>query len=1082
MADDAPPAAPEESQVLDRHGHVTTERARDRKGVIAFMARNGVAANLLLLFMVIAGYYSFTAISQEVFPEGSLDRISVTLQYPGATPQEVEESIVQKVEEAVQAIEGVKKITSVSAEGAGTVNVELQMGTSVERALDEVKSEVDQIQSFPLEAEEPEIREMTNRQSAMRIAIFGNVPETTLKETAYQLEDALAALPDISFVDTSAIRKYQIYIDVPQDRLRALGLSLNDVSRAVAAGSLDSPAGAIKTTTEQVRVRTVGQNYDQSDFEDIVIISEGDGATLRIRDIAQVSDGFEDNDVLTRFNDQPVAFVDVYRTSDERVLDVAEAARTYLSEEFADKLPAGVSYAIFDDGSDIFNQRLGLLMKNAMIGLVLVLAALTLFLDIRLAGWTALGIAGTFIGAIFILELAGSTLNMFSLFGFILALGLVVDDAVVVGENVYAERERGRSGLGASIAGAQRVVTPVIFAVLTTIVSFSPIFAVGGIIGKLFRDVPIVVIAVLVLSLVEALLILPYHLSTLPAHGVEAKNRVLRKIHEFQTAFDKRFQAFVDGPLDRALRFSVAMPYFILSCGLAALIVTFATIPAGIIKFGFFPEIEADSVKASLEMPAGTKVERTEAVVQRIEAAGERAIERLTSGLEEDDPFLEASYTTVGMSVSNGGPMGMSQTVQSNLAGIELKLVNAELRDISAKQLEEAWREELGPVPEARSLAISSALVRIGDPVNVKLSHPNEEVLKEASRRLSEDLSLINGVYDVENDEDEGMREIELRLKPSARSLGVSLRDVATQVRAAFFGAEAVRVQRGREDVRVYVRLPEGERDSIADVENFRLSTPGGAVALASLAEASFSQAPSVIRREGGRRITTVSSEVDTYVVTSDEVATLLNSEIMPQMLRDYPDLQFDFGGEQEEQAESFGRLGPAFLLALVAIYALLAIPFRSYVQPLIIMSAIPFGMIGAIVGHLLLGIPLSILSMFGIIALSGVVINGSLVLIDFINENLADGMERIEAIVDAAKSRFRPILLTAVTTFLGVAPITFETSLQAQFLIPMSASLGFGVLFGTLLLQLMIPALFILQLRAADRIERLRKGTLVSQ
>ncbi|MBV1916764.1 MAG: efflux RND transporter permease subunit [Sphingomonadaceae bacterium] len=1075
MTDEVPgearPASPDGAPVLDRYGQVTTERARDRKGIIAFMARNGVAANLLLMSMVIAGYFAFTTISQEVFPEGSLERVSVTLEYPGATPEEVEESIVQKVEEAVQSIEGVKKVTSVAAEGAGTVVIELQYGTSVERALDDVKSEIDQIQTFPLEAEEPNIREMTNRQSAMRIAIFGDAPEATLKETAYQLEDALSALDEISFVDTSAIRKYQIYIDVPQDRLRALGLSLNDISQVVAAGSLDSPAGAIKTTTEQVRVRTVGQNYNQTDFEDIIVVSEGDGATLRIRDIANVSDGFEDNDVITRFNDQPVAFVDVYRTSDERVLDVAEAARTHLTEEFSETLPHGVQYAIFDDGSDIFNQRLGLLMKNALIGLVLVLAALTLFLDIRLAALTAVGIAGTFIGAIFILEQLGSTLNMFSLFGFVLALGLVVDDAVVVGENVYAERERGRSGVGAAIAGAQRVAMPVIFAVITTIVSFSPIFAVGGLMGKIFRDVPLVVIAVLSLSLLEALLILPFHLSSLPAHGTKAKNKVLRKLHEVQVAFDKHFQSFVAGPLDRMLRFAVSMPYMILACASAVLIVTFATIPSGLIKFGFFPDIEADSVKAQLEMPAGTKIERTEKVVQKIEAAGKRAVERLTSEIDPDAPFLDATYTTVGMSVANTGPLGVNQTVRANLASLELKLVSAELRDISAKQLEDTWREELGPVPEVRSLSISSSLIRIGDPVSVKLSHPNEQVLKELGRKLTEKLAAIGGVYDIENDQDAGMQEIELRLRPSARTLGISLRDVASQVRAAFFGAEAVRVQRGREDVRVYVRLPENERDSIADVENFRVLTPGGSVALSALAEASFSQSPSVIRREGGRRITTVSAEVDKDVVTSDEVSALLQAEIMPQLVRDYPDLQFHLGGVQEEQEQSFSRLGPAFLLAMITIYALLAIPFRSYVKPLIIMAAIPFGMIGAIFGHLLLGIPLSILSMFGIIALSGVVINGSLVLLDFIDENLRNGMEREEAIIDAAKSRFRPILLTALTTFIGVAPITFETSLQAQFLIPMSASLGFGVLFGTVLLQLIVPALSILQMRASDRI-----------
>ncbi|MEZ5743536.1 MAG: efflux RND transporter permease subunit [Sphingomonadaceae bacterium] len=1059
-------------QTLDRHGNVTTERARDRTGVIAFMAKNGVASNLLLFFMIVAGLFSYNTIVQEVFPETSLDTISVSVVYPGATPEEIEESIVQKIEEAVESVEGVKDITATAAEGVGTVMVEMELGTDMGRALDDVKSEVDQIQTFPVEAEEPDVREMTSRQSVMKIAIFGDAPEATLKETAYELEDALSSLRDVSYVQSSGVREYRIYVDVPQDRLRALGLSLNDIARSVSASSLDSPAGSIETANEEVRVRTVGQNYRQQDFEKIVVLSSPDGTTLRLGDIATVDDSFEDNDVISRFNDLPVAFVDVYRTSDERVLDVTEAVKGYLDAEFENALPHGVRYAIWEDDSDLFKARLGLLVKNAAIGLVLVLAALTLFLDLRLAAWTAVGIGATFIGALFVLDWAGSSLNMFSLFGFVLALGLVVDDAVVVGENIYAERERGRSGVGAAIAGAQRVRIPVIFAVATTIAAFSPIFAVGGVMGKVFFDVPLVIIAVLSLSLIEALLILPYHLSSLPPPGTHAKHAVTRFFERMQKGFDRHFQAFVEGPLNRALRFAVDMPYFIVASGVAILIVMFAMVPGGLIKFTFFPEIEAETVIATLEMPSGTPVERTAEVAGRIEDAAERVIARFaeeTAGGEE--AFFKARYTTVGFTSSFMGPGGPSTTFSPNIANVNISLVSGDERDVSARAIENAWREELGPVPEARSLTISSSLISFGDPVSVRLSHPDEAVLEEASGRMMSELARINGVFDIESDQDAGMQEIELRLKPSARTLGITLQDLAAQVRAAFFGAEAVRVQRGREDVRVYVRLPEEERNSIADIERYRVRVPQGQVALGTLADVSFSTAPSVIRREEGRRITTISADVDSDVVTGQEVSDLLTQRTIPELKADYRGLQADFGGEQEEQQESFGALGTAFLLALVAIYAMLAIPFRSYIQPMIIMAAIPFGMIGAMIGHLLLGIPLGILSMFGIIALSGVVINGSLVLIDFMNENLANGMERKEAIVDAAKSRFRPIVLTALTTFLGVAPITFETSMQAQFLIPMSVSLGFGVLFGTFLLQLVIPALAMIQMRAMDRV-----------
>ena len=467
----------------------------------------------------------------------------------------------------------------------------------------------------------------------MRIALFGDVNERTLKETAYRLEDAAAALPEISYVETSAVRNYEIYADVPQSRLRALGLSLPQLAQTVGQSSLDSPAGAIETDSEEVRVRTIGQNYDQQDFENIVVLTTSDGATLRLGDIAEVRDGFEDADLITRFNDEPVAFVDIYRTSDERVLDVAESAKTLIAEDF--DLPPGVSYAIWEDSSELLEDRLSLLLRNAAFGLILVLGALTLFLDLRLAAWTAVGIGATFVGAIFILDWAGSSINMFSLFGFILAVGLVVDDAVVVGENIYAERERGRTGIGAAIAGAQRVKIPVFFAVATTVTAFLPLLAVGGVIGKILADIPLVVIAVLSLSLIEALYVLPHHLSTLPDPEHKPGNPVTRFFARVQAWVDARFQTFVNGPLDRALRFVVAMPYLIVASGLALLVVFMAMIPGGLIKFSFFPEIEGDIVVAALEMPSGTTVERTAEVTERIEAAADRAMARFA---DQDTP------------------------------------------------------------------------------------------------------------------------------------------------------------------------------------------------------------------------------------------------------------------------------------------------------------------------------------------------------------------------------------------------------------------------------------------------------------
>ncbi|MEO0441791.1 MAG: efflux RND transporter permease subunit, partial [Pseudomonadota bacterium] len=876
---------------------------------------------------------------------------------------------------------------------------------------------------------------------------------------------------EVSFVDTSSIRDYELSVEVSQNTLQALGLSLNDISRTVAASSLDSPAGSIDTADEEVRVRTIGQNYNQQNFEDIVLVSNEDGALIRLGQVANVKDGFEDSDLISLYNGKPVAFVEVFRTSDERVLDVAEAVRIYLEEDFKPTLPEGVSYAIWSDDSELLDDRLSLLLKNAAIGLVLVLMALTLFLDIRLAAWTAVGIGVTFIGAIFLLDLAGSSINMFSLFGFILALGLVVDDAIVVGENIYAQRESGRTGLGASVTGARRVTMPVIFAVLTTIAAFSSIFSVGGVIGKLIADIPLVVVCVLVLSLIESLLILPNHLSHLPPPGAPHTNPITLFFERVQSKVNEYYQAFVDGPLDRALHFAIRMPYVILAGAVALLIVFGSLIPAGIIKVGFFPSVEADVVTASLEMPAGSTIEQTEKIALLIEEGGRKAFADYQSGRPEDEESpLRGIFTRIGQAAPSGGPEPNGGNTASNLASVQFSFIPGDQRDLEAKAFESAWRDAVGPVVEARSLVFASELISVGAPVNVQLSDPDPAIVEAAAEKLMVELNRFAGLFDIESDQDAGLQEIQLRLKPEARTLGVTLQDVASQVRAAFFGSEALRVQRGREDVRVYIRLPEAERNSVADVERFRVRVPGGEVALGTLAEVSFGQAPSIIRRTDGRRVTTVTADLDDEVVTGEEIAKALDNDIMPRLQADYPQLLYTMGGEQEEQAESFDAFFPALIFSFLAIYALLAIPFRSYLQPLIIMAVIPFGIIGALIGHMLLDIQLVILSVFGITALAGVIINGSLVMIDFINENLRDGMPIEDAIMKGAKSRFRPIMLTSLTTFLGVAPITFETSLQAQFLVPMAASLGFGVLFGTVILQLLIPALAVLEFRGKQR------------
>ncbi|MEM1054259.1 MAG: efflux RND transporter permease subunit [Bacteroidota bacterium] len=1038
---------------------------------IDWMARNGVAANLLMVALVVAGIVSLTRMVIEVFPEFSLDAIQVSVVYPGATPGEVEESIIQKIEENIEAVEGIKEITATAQEGQGVVTAELRLGASVTQALDDIKGQVDQITTFPEQAEEPLVRELTNRQSVMKLAFYGSpedgVDERALKEIAYRAEDELASLDEVSYVETSNVRLYEVSIEVPQATLRAYGLSLVDVSQAVNAESLELSAGSIETSEEEIRVRTLGRNYTQRDFEDIVVVGSQSGARVRLGDIATVRDAFEDADLTPTYNGQPTAFVEVFRTSDERVLTVTDAVFEYLESDLTPSLPRGVSVEVWENDARILRDRISLLLKNAAIGLSLVLLALTLFLNVRLAFWTAVGIGISFVGALAVLYALGFSINQLSLFGFILAIGIVVDDAIVVGENVYAEREKGRGPLEAAVEGAKRVAVPVIFAVLTTVAAFSPLLQVPGTLGKILVGIPVVVIAVLALSLVESLLILPHHLSDLPDPDEPPGNPITRFLAKVRNGVDRQLKRFVNGPLHSALGFATGMPSIVLAAGVGLIILSIALVPAGLLRVQFFPAIEGDIVIANLELPQGTAAGQTRELAARIEEAGRAVADSLEQDRSEDDPpLVEAVYAVVGRQAADGGPGGSgSQPIQPNLATVQFKLLEAEQRDLSSKIFAQAWRDRVGEVPEARSLTFNSDLLSAGAPVSVELSHPDNETLDEASREVMDRLRQFGGVFDIRSDLSEGTTEVQLELTDEARTLGLSLANVAGQVRAAFFGDQALRVQRGREDVRVYVRLPEDERDALADVEDVRILTPqGAAIPLERVATVSFGQSPASISRKDGRRVATVTADVNAAIVTGQEVTGRLQSEILPAVREQYPQLQTAFGGEQEEQAESGAALGRGFLLALLVIYALLAIPFRSYIQPLVIMAAIPFGIIGALVGHLILGISVGLLSVFGIIGLSGVVVNDSLVMIDFINEKRLSGMEMRDAIVEGAQQRFRPILLTSITTFLGVAPLVLETSLQAQFLIPMAAALGFGILFATGVLMLVVPALAMIQ------------------
>ena len=1043
--------------------------ASGRSGPIAFMARNSVAANVFMLFLVLAGLAAARNLVQEVLPELSLDQVQVLVLYPGATPGEIEESVVRRIEEQIRGVEGLDRVEATASEGFGSVIARFKSGTDINGALDEVKAEVDRIVTFPAETERPQVREITSRQNVIRILVHGDAPERTLKELAYAIEEGISSLPEVSLAEVSGARRYEVSIEVPQRRLRALGLTLDDVAAAVRQGSMELSAGKISTGEEEILVRTLGRNYDQGDFEDIIVLTRPDGTTVRLREIATVRDGFADTDLSVRYNGQRAVGIDVYRASNEKVLEIAAAVRDYLAAEVLPTLPPNVNVAIWKDDSVEVSGRLGLMIENALLGLALVLVVLTLFLEVRLALWVAVGLAVSFIGTFLFMEVLGVSVNMFSMMGLVLALGIVVDDAIVVGESVFSQRERGVGGTAAAIRGARRVSAPVLFSVLTTVTAFAALLTAPGPQGQLGRAIPLVVITVLLISLAESLLVLPNHLSHLPAPDASDEGRLSRGLRRVRGRVDSLLKRVVAGPLDRGLRLAVDQPGIVLASAAGLLVVTLGIVNAGVVPNQFLTPIEGDVVSANLEMPIGTPGERTSAVAAQLEAAGQRALGRI-----EQERDAEAEPLEVGVAVTIGRPAALYDPLGGNaveaarghLGAVQFKLIDWERHGIAASAFERLWREEAGVPSDAKSLSISSNLITLGLPVHFELSHPDPERLAVIADEFVTELNGIDGVFDVRSNLDEGFRELQLQLKPAARTLNLTIGHFASQVRAAFFGAEALRVQRGREDVAVYVRLPEDERNSAADVESYLVRTPGGEVPLGQLASAGFARSAATIHRMDGRRAVTITADVDPVLATGTQVNRTLDDGILARLSAEDSRFEYSVGGLRKQQEEANADLSRSLFLALLVMYALMAIPFGSYSQPLIILAAVPLGMVGAVAGHMLLGLSLGIWSMYGLIGVSGVVVNDSLMMIKFVNDLRASGLPARAAIIKGAKDRFRPIFLTSLTTFVGVAPLVFETSTHAQHLVPLAASVGFGILIATALLMLVVPALLAVQAR----------------
>lgn len=1019
-----------------------------RSGLFGWFVGNSVAANLMMVFMIFGGLYAASSLKTETFPEVDPGEIRVSVPYPGATPSEVEEAITKRVEEAVIGIDGVVRVRSSATENSGVVTLELKDFVDAQSVKDDVETAVDQLADFPpAEAESPSIVIAEPPSNVMRLAVYGELTELELRIAAERVEADLLQLGNVSDVSLSGVRAREISIEVSETALRRFGLSFDNVATAVNRASLDLSGGALRTRGGDILLRIDAERKTGEAFEDIVVFSDARGREIRLGEIATIVDGFEDGDLINVYEGKPAVFIDIEAADDQDAFDVSADVKSLLEGY---EPPHGASIAIANDNTLVIADRLNLLVRNAIMGLALVFVFLALTLDLRLAFWTSAGILVSFLGAFLIIG-QFTTINMVTLFGLIVVLGLVVDDAIVIGENIYDEQSKGSDPQQASVRGVLGVAAPVMIGVMTSIAAFAPLLFSSGTLGQILFPVPIVVIAVLGMSLIEAFFILPAHLS----HGGDWSRGIMARVKNSGHATLEGFRDRIVMPI---VSLAASARYVTLALGLGVIIITAGFVGSGAIRFIFFPQIEADEVSVVLEMPEGTAFVRTEAAMKRIEAA---AIEAAGGA---GNPNIETLSVTVGaLPAGQETPLANSgSSLGGNLGGATMTLTPSGERTLSSAEIERRWRAAVGEIPGMRNLSFEASLVGGGADVSIDLSHRDETRLFDAVAALEQRLRTMPGVTELETGLNDGKRQIEFKLTSAGVAAGLTTQDIARQVRQAFFGEEVQRIQRDREEVRVYVRYPAGERRSIADLERLRIRLPnGGAAPLSVVAAMTETISPTTIDRVDSRRVVSVEADVDESVTTPNAVMEMLEKEILPELTSADPRLSYSFEGQSRDQQEDMAALAGNLLLALGVIYVMLASVLRSYIQPLVIMAAIPFGAVSAIIGHLLLGYDLSFLSVFGIVALSGVIVNSSVVLIDLYNKRRAEqGEAPFDAAMAAVRRRFRPILLTTITTFLGLLPMLTETSLQAQFLIPMAISLGFGILITGFLILALVPAL----------------------
>jgi len=1019
--------------------------SNESNGLIPWFARNHIAATLLMIALLTLGIISIFKIKQEVFPTFVLDTVVVDVQYRGASPVEVEQSVIVPIESELRGLEMVRRLEAVAQEGRGVVTAEIFPGFDRNRALQEITAAVQRIPVFPDEIEPPLVLlGEGRRRDVMRVAVSGDIPERDLVNFARQIETGLLSQPEISLVELGGVRQPEIEIEIPRETLRSLNLTLGDVADTIGDAALDVPGGTLRTRGGDLALRTKERRDQAIEFRDIPVVSTPDGSKVRLGDIAKITDGFEESQREAYFYGKRSVTISVFSSENQAPLEVADAVRRFIERE-QQLLPESVTVSLSRDRSSEFKERISLLLENGFAGLVLVVIALGLLLDLRVAFWTAVGIPVAILGSIALLPIGGSTINMISLFGFIVTLGIVVDDAVVVGEDIFHKMSEGMSRIDAAIHGAREMTTPVLFAVTTNVLAFLPLLFVPGETGQFFEVLPSVVIAVFTVSLIECLFILPAHLAA--AGKKENANSWFHRIDRVQTGLRHRIENGMDRVYRPMLDFAIKHRVITIAAFSATLMIVAAWVWSGRIDFKFSPQIEADFIQAEIAMPAGTPVERTREVCWLVDAAAKRALEKANEG---------ELTTSIAVELGDKGP---------NLGEVAVTLVPQSQRKITGREFADLWRDELPEIPDLESIFFDYLVGPGGEAeIDIELAHPDLDTLRQAADEVATTVGSYPGVTDVRKGSGRETPELQFELTPEGRALGLTAEGLGERIRNSFFGAEALRQPRGREEIRVMVRTPESERRSERSLEELILLTPGGGeIPLGEASKIIRAKSPLRIERVDGGRVIGITANVTAGVTTGNKVLSSLEARELPEILERYPGLTYSFEGEQREQRDAMQRLGWGLLAAIFAVYAIMAALLRSYLQAFIILLTIPFSLAGAIVGHVVLGSDISIFSIFGMIALCGMVVNGGFVLAVTRNRYIAEGMPLGRVTRESSARRCRPILLTALTTFLGLAPMIFETSIQALFLVPMAISLGVGTLASAVVILLVIPAAFTL-------------------